>query len=106
MTIKHAAIRKDGKVWTGPNHASIIHDIAASGGRTPVTGEQGFVTHNGSFVDRAEAGKIAIDSGQVKELRNGGNRLYSEDFPRCKCEMYITCQTCKACSHCCYLKGH
>ena len=52
-------------------------------GNKPVKGEkQGFVTSEGDFVDRGEAGQIAMARGQVKKLRNG--QLYSEDLPKTK----------------------
>lgn len=42
---------------------------------------QGFLTSDDRFVDRAEAGKIALRSGQVKELKhNGGDKLDSSDL--------------------------
>ena len=42
-------------------------------------GIQGFVTSNGTFVDRIEAAAIAIGCGQIKELAHPPN-LYSEDL--------------------------
>lgn len=39
--------------------------------------EQGFLTSNNRFVDRKEAGKIAYEAGQTKELKE---TLFSEDL--------------------------
>lgn len=70
MKIKEAAIRQDGRVWTGRRHDVVIKKIIEELGRdaTPVRAEQGFVTECGKFVDRKEAAKIAFEAGQVKEL--------------------------------------
>ena len=40
---------------------------------------QGFLTSTGRFVDRTEAGKIAIEAGQIKTLK-WHPYLYSEDL--------------------------
>lgn len=58
-------------------HCWIIHALAKAGMETPVTGEQGFLTSTGRFVDRVEAKKIAIEAGQIKESQF--SQLYSED---------------------------
>lgn len=41
---------------------------------------QGFLTQKGRFVDREVAGKIAIESGQIKELQFSDTDLFSEDL--------------------------
>lgn len=41
---------------------------------------QGFVTSTGRFVDREEAAKIALDSGQINELKYSKTKLFSEDL--------------------------
>ncbi len=79
MRIKEAAIVFDNKIWTGRSHASIIRIIVLTTNGKLVRGEmQGFVTEDGGFFGRADAGRIALASGQVKKLRGG--LLYSEDL--------------------------
>jgi len=41
--------------------------------------EQGFITHDGVFVNRIEGARIAIAAGQIDELQWPPN-LYSEDL--------------------------
>ena len=61
--IQSAAIRYEGKVYTGPSHANIHFSD-----RIPwKIGEEGFVTTDGRFVDRAEAMKLAKEAKQIKE---------------------------------------
>lgn len=60
-----AAIKVGPVVHTGPHHATIIHQVVACGGETPVRGVQGFVTSTGRFVDRWAGRKIAFAAGQV-----------------------------------------
>jgi len=44
-------------------------------------GEQGFLTTKNRFVDRIEGAQIAVETGQVTELRYGdGGELFSEDL--------------------------
>lgn len=59
-------------------HNNIIHHLARSGFKTPVSGEQGFITSSGRFVDRIEAREIAIKAGQCKDTEYP--QLYSEDL--------------------------
>lgn len=42
-------------------------------------GEQGFITNDGEFVNRIEAGRLAMISGQVDELEFPP-QLFSEDL--------------------------
>jgi len=73
--IAGAAIRKDGKVYTGRRHSDIIRDnIEAEVG---FGGEQGFVTDSGEFVSRMDAAKIAFECGQIRHHKH---QLYSEDL--------------------------
>lgn len=41
---------------------------------------QGFLTSTGRFVDRKEAAKIALASGQIEKLNYSNKELYSEDL--------------------------
>lgn len=79
--IKEAAVRLDGKLYTGKRHGEIIQKIAAESAdrvliRQP---DQGFVTEDGQFVTRVEAAEIAFRAGQIEQdLR--GQPLMSEDL--------------------------
>lgn len=74
--IKSAAIRKDGKIYTGTKHCYILSDKSRPFGFLK-GGEQGFVTETGEFVDRETAAKIAFECNQISYLKK---RLYSEDI--------------------------
>lgn len=41
---------------------------------------QGFITSSGRFVDREEAAKIALESGQVRELQFSDRLLFTADL--------------------------
>lgn len=79
MRIKEAAIIHDGKVWTDRRHHDVIRKIVDTLGPSaaPVTGEQGFVTECGQFVDRTMAAQIAFKAGQTPVLKK---ELFSEDL--------------------------
>lgn len=80
-TIAHAAIQHpSGRVFTGKRHCYIIRDMVAELGERPARGIQGFTTNTGRFVDREEAGRIAIAAGQIKELRYSRTDLFSEEL--------------------------
>lgn len=78
--IKLAAILKDGKIYTGRRHDIILseaetkHGLGFGGLRN---GQQGFITEDNVFVDRAEAARIAFASGQILEPLK---KLYSENL--------------------------
>ena len=59
--------RHNNILWQG-NHVS----------RNPY--HQGFLISSGMFVSREIAGKIAIESGQIKELQYSNTDLFSEDL--------------------------
>lgn len=74
-----------GIVFCGYRHIHCIHQMVAIAGKRSVWSEvgeyvQGFLTDTNRFVDRKEAAKIAIDSGQIDNLNNKKIRLYSEDL--------------------------
>jgi hypothetical protein len=78
-----AAIRQDGKVWTGRNHASIISAMINEGLPPPIKGEQGFIDDKRNFLDRHAAGEHAIACGQIEHVRWPGMGLDSvEIYPR------------------------
>lgn len=78
--IIEAAIMQNGKMYRGLRHHMIIRQIVQETGIKPVDGEQGFVTDKGEFVSREDAAKIAIECGQIKELKYSSTLLFSEDL--------------------------
>jgi cobalamin biosynthesis protein CbiD len=89
MRIIAAAIRtKDGIVHSmsiPARHHHIIHALnsyRADHGESKLLhaeGEQGFLTAQGDFVNRVEAGIMAIAGRQISKLQHPPN-LYSEDL--------------------------
>lgn len=80
MQIEKAAIRQNGNIYTGRRHGEIIKDMVDNHGLPkPIIGEQGFINELGEFVDRLTAAKLALESGQIKEL-HWPPYLYSEDL--------------------------
>ena len=74
MIVK-AAIRKNGKIYTGHRHHNILGDAKPFGSLKG--GEQGFVTENYEFVNREVAAKIAFECGQIPRPKK---ILFSEDI--------------------------
>lgn len=80
MIAKAATIFR-GKMYTGWRHCLIMEDIRADLGILKITHQRmGFVTDDGRFVDREEAGKIAIACGQIDELKYQKRDLFSEEM--------------------------
>jgi len=81
MKIKEAAYRQDGVIYTGKRHSEIIKRmVEVHGVPKPIGPENsGFVTDSGEFVDRLTAAKLALESGQITELKWPPD-LYSEDL--------------------------
>ena len=72
-----------GIVFCGQRHHQCIYQMVVITGKAQhEMGEevQGFLTNINRFVDREEAYKIAIESGQIKEGKYHDNRLFSEDL--------------------------
>lgn len=70
-TIVKAAIKRNGKVYTGFRHALILDSMRIDGVVVTVENplkmeEQGFVTNTDRFVNRIEAANIAFNAGQIK----------------------------------------
>jgi len=61
-------------------HHDIIRAMADNGHKTPITGEQGFVTTRGRFVGRKEALEIATKAGQIIKKHGNPTILFSEDL--------------------------
>ncbi len=77
--IAYAAILQNGKIFTGFRHHLIVRDIVKELKIKPVTGEQGFTTDSGRFVNREEAAIIALREGQIKEKKYNPIDLFSEE---------------------------
>jgi len=77
-----AAIVFEGEIYVGRRHCEIVAYIVKRTGAKKVPGScpQGFVTSEGRFVDREEAGKIAIASGQIEKLKYSTYQLFSEEI--------------------------
>ena len=74
-----------GLVFCGWMHANIFPQIGGTIGERKDLGvherEQGFLTSNNRFLDRAEAGKLAIKCGQIEKMNYfGGKELDSSDL--------------------------
>lgn len=72
--ITQAAILYNGTIYKGKRHREIIE---ANKQHNLRKGVEGFVTINGLFVNREEAGKIAAACGQIKKPKK---KLISEDL--------------------------
>lgn len=73
---------KFGYVLCGLRHNNIIaihYDLITKEGYK-IKSIQGFLTSKNRFVNRIEAGKIAIAAGQIENLSYGQNELFSEDL--------------------------
>lgn len=81
--IKGAAARYEGKTYwvEAPfRHNHVINKICEELDITSChTREEGFVLQDGTFVNREEAAKIAVTSGQIEKTQ-WGIELYSEDL--------------------------
>ena len=78
--IAASAIKLDDKIYMGRRHGDIIGDQYPKGNKE--IGRcgraiQGFVTGEGEFLNRQEAGKHAFECGQTEEYKQ---TLYSEDL--------------------------
>jgi hypothetical protein len=85
--IERVAIKTPSGVWSLPcppnSHYVVAVWMAKSGIEFPLMNDQGFVTDSGRFVEREEAMRIAIDSGQVsKERYSADDELFSEDLTK------------------------
>lgn len=73
---------EDGIVHSLPSpnrHNDVIGMMYDLGYKTPINGEQGFITESGIFVKRRIAADMALITGQIKKLKWPPN-LYSEDL--------------------------
>jgi hypothetical protein len=85
VTIVAAAIQdwNDGNVYSVPQpgrHHDVIQLMTRSGCKTPIAGDQGFLTSEGKFVSRSEAKEIAEAANQLLPRADcRGGHLFSED---------------------------
>lgn len=81
--ITHVAIiTKDGIVHSLPKpnrHHNILNLLNDIGYSWPITGEQGFLTDTGIYLNRLDGAALALKNGQVKKL-NSPPKLFSEDL--------------------------
>lgn len=61
----------------GWRHGDLMTEMARC--HVPMSGEQGFKTSEGRFVDRYEAVPIAVKAGQIIKKTHPLNQLFSED---------------------------
>lgn len=80
--IKCAAVKQDGKMWTGRNHAEIIFAMHKQGCPRVTSAQQGFVTEAGEFLSRKEAYERAIACEQIVDMPGSNRTLISEDLIR------------------------
>jgi hypothetical protein len=78
IMIKEAAIRRDGKVFTGKRHSDIIYQMIRDGYIFDTSCVQGFITIDGNFLDRFQAYNHALECRQVSP--KGSKMLFSEDL--------------------------
>lgn len=77
-----AAIKQGSMVCSVPKpgrHHDVIREMAKSGIPIPITGEQGFLTSEGIFVNRYQAKDIARMAGQILAKHGNLDQLFSED---------------------------
>lgn len=84
MRIKCAAIRYNGEIYEGERHCDIGIRMVQEGicDRPYPGGEaQGFVTEDGTYVNRKAAMAIALRAGQVEKGKtHNKHELFSEDL--------------------------
>lgn len=80
--IQIAAIRwPDGRIFTGLAHPYCFKHAQEHGYEDCEGREEGFLTNTDRFVDRTEAARIAVESGQLPESRlRYPDMLFSEDL--------------------------
>lgn len=81
-----AAIKtSDGRIWTGKRHYHVLMTVIQATGKK-ADGTQGFVTMQrddqypqGRFVDRKEARRLCVETGQITKFVSPTD-LFSEDL--------------------------
>ncbi len=67
-----------GRVFSGWRHSSIYPQLRVYVLGSEIT--EGFLSSQNRFLTRIEAGKTALSTGQIKELKYSDEDLYSEDL--------------------------
>jgi len=78
--VSSAALLVDGEVHTEPppaRHGLLLRRLGID--RKSLEAVQGFVTSRGRFVDRVQAGEIALKAGQIQQLAFPPS-LFTEDL--------------------------
>lgn len=86
--VTKAAIRVHGEIFTGKTHGEAMIQMEEKYPdwlESKASVEDGFITSTGRFINREEAGKIALDTGQIEHLEaeekaESGSNLDSEDI--------------------------
>lgn len=77
--ITHSAIEYNEIIYTGQRHDLIIKDMVENHNiPAPIKGKQGFIDHDGNFLNRNEAYIEAEKCNQLKENCKDIRALYSE----------------------------
>lgn len=76
--IKKAAVFKNGKYFTGPDHSVCKRNCIAALEVEPFETDYGFITDTGEFLSRTMAATHAWKCGQVNQL---WEKLYSHQLP-------------------------
>lgn len=77
-----AAVKEGEAVCSVPRpgrHHHVMRAMAAAGFPIPITGQQGFLTSDGLFVNRFEARDIARAADQIIKKTGPADELFSED---------------------------
>ena len=84
MVVRAAAVMLDDVVYVGAEgarHDGVIHDMLEVHGVQSLDGSvQGFVDHEGRFMDRAEAARHAFGCGQLPRDTVCPDAIVSEDL--------------------------
>ena len=76
--IKAAAVFKNGKLFTGPDHSICMRNCIVELEENPSETDCGFITDTGEFLNRSLAAAHAYNCGQVTQLFE---KLNSQQLP-------------------------
>jgi hypothetical protein len=83
MKIERAAIRRGDQIYTGRSHGDIRYRMPSQGKISldeRVKDEEGFVTDDGTFVNRCDAFDIAVKACQVDKPENENTSYALQSF--------------------------
>lgn len=79
-----AACLKDGKLYTGKRHGTLLQQMSEDGviavGDPLKQHHQGFVDGDMYFLSRKQAAKVAYDAGQILDGKEHPHGIFSEDL--------------------------